>query len=259
MPDTPAYKILMSNLGYLRGISGRLFEHIRYLHRHIHCSVEVQKTALKQLAQLIETENPDICCFVEIDQGSSDCANFNQLEALISDAYPYSDIENKYGQASKLRHRPRSKGKSNAFMAKHPVPYEKIYFIHGTKRLIYKIILPFELTVFFTHFSLQKNIRAKQFWEIRQLLMDTPGDILFLGDFNILSGFQELAPLLQGNKLHLLNREDNPTFRFHRFERVLDLCLCSDNILPRVNLRIIPQPFSDHAALLVEVEAPGHV
>lgn len=244
----------MSNLGYLRGINGRLFEHFRYLHRHIHCSADVQKRALKQLKHLIDAEDPDICCLVEIDQGSADSAHFNQLEGLASEAYPFSDIENKYGRTSMRRYLPRSKGKSNAFMAKQDLPHEKLFFTHGTKRLIYKIGLPSGITLFFTHFSLKHVVRARQFREVRQLLAETPGDSIFLGDFNIFRGFQELAPLLQGNNLHLLNREGDHTFTFHRFQKTLDLCLCTQSLVPRVNLRIIPQPFSDHAALLVEVK-----
>ena len=57
----------------------------------------------------------------------------------MNEKYHFFDIENKYGQASRLRSLPFSKGKSNAFLAKQKFDYEKIYFHHGTKRLIYKI------------------------------------------------------------------------------------------------------------------------
>lgn len=247
------YRIFMSNLGYLRGINGRLIDHVRYLHRHFYCPVDVQKQALQQLIALLEAERPDICCFVEIEKGSSDCANFNQIEALLSDAYAFYDIENKYGPASRLLHLPRTRGKSNAFLAKQPVPFEKIYLSHGTKRLIYKLTLPSGVQVFFTHFSLQKSVRKKQFTEMRQLLEQAGGECMLLGDFNVMGGFGELAPLLEGSRLRLLSDERHPTFTFHRFEKALDLCLCSDTLAERVQLRIVPQPFSDHSALLVEI------
>lgn len=246
-------KILMSNLGYLRGIDGRLIQHMLYAHRHFYCPVDIQKRALQQLIALIDSENPDICCFVEIDKGSSTSAHFNQIEHLIGDTYPYFDIENKYALTSRLRDLPRSKGKSNAFIAKRDVPYEKLYFDHGTKRLIYKLRLSDNLTLFFAHFSLKKPVRAQQLLQIRHLLETTPGRHIFLGDFNILTGFGELKPLLAQSDLCLLNDESVPTFTFHRFEKTLDLCLCSSSLRGNLGLRVIPQPFSDHAALLLNI------
>jgi len=245
----------MSNLGHMRGINGKLAHHLRYAHRHVYCSIAAQKKSLQQLTAILEQEDPDICCFVEIDKGSSDSANFNQLEVLVNEKYHFSDIENKYGQKSRLRSLPFSRGKSNAFLAKQKFDYEKIYFNHGTKRLIYKITLDKNTTLLFTHFSLKKQVRAQQLVHVRELIQTTPGDVILLGDFNVLSGFQELAPLLHDNNLRLLNKEHEPTFTFHRLQRAIDLCICSENIAERLDLRIIPQPYSDHAALLVELRS----
>ena len=244
----------MSNLGYLRGIDGRLVQHLLYAHRHFYCSIDTQKRALQQLIGLIEEENPDLCCFVEIDKGSSTSAHFNQMEMLVSEKYPFFDIENKYALDSKLRTLPRSRGKSNAFLSKREYPYEKMYFDHGIKRLVYKIQLEPALTVFFAHFSLKKEVRAQQLLQVKQLMEHTPGEHIFLGDFNILTGFRELGPLLHGQKLKLMNREEDPTFTFHRIQKVLDLCICSESLAKRLHLRVIPQAFSDHSALFLEIQ-----
>ena len=75
-----------------------------------------------------------------------------------------------------------------------------------------------------------------------------------LGDFNIHSGFSELAPLLHENNLVLRNKEDAPTFRFHTVRLPLDLCICSHGIAARTELKIIPQPYSDHEALLLTIK-----
>lgn len=244
-------RIFMSNLGYLRGINGCLQSHIRYAHRHFYCSPGAQEASLKQLVQLIDQTEPDICCFVEIDKGSANLKNFNQLERLASERYPFFDIENKYGPLSRLRSLPLTRGKSNGFIANREMPYEKIFFTHGTKRLIYKVTLKPQLTLFFAHFSLKKAVRAEQLLQTRQIIHDTPGDIIFLGDFNIHSGFGELAPLMHENNLVLMNQENVPTFRFHTSRLPLDLCICSQNIAKNAELKIIPQPFSDHEALLL--------
>jgi endonuclease/exonuclease/phosphatase family metal-dependent hydrolase len=247
------HKILMSNLGYFRGIDGRLIQHFIRGHRHFYCRVDVQKKAIRQLLDIIEKEDPDICCFVEVDKGSTTSAYFNQMEELITEKYPFFSIENKYGLDSKLRSSPRTKGKSNAFIAKWEFPFEKIYFDYGTKRLIYKIGLEPGLTLFFSHFSLKRNVRAQQLLQVREILAQTQGEVIFLGDFNIWSGFDELAPLFHENNLYLANTGGHFTFRLHRFQKVLDLCICSQSLKPRLDLQVIPQPFSDHAALLVEV------
>jgi endonuclease/exonuclease/phosphatase family metal-dependent hydrolase len=246
-------KILMSNLGYLRGISGTLSHHFMYAHRHVYCSAETQKKYLKQLSTLIELESPDICCFVEIDKGSGNSGSVNQLEALVNDVYPFFDIENKYAKTSRLRRFTFTKGKSNGFLAKKEMPFEKIYFSHGKKRLIYRIEIAKNVTLFFTHFSLKQSIRAQQLLHIKRIVNETKGESIILGDFNILTGFNELAPLLHNNEFVLLNNNE-PTFTFHRSKKVLDLCICSSSLAPKTNLKIIPQSFSDHAALLVEID-----
>jgi endonuclease/exonuclease/phosphatase family metal-dependent hydrolase len=247
--------IFMGNLGYLRGINGSLGHHARFAYRHLYCSPKTQKECIKQVIDIIGANKPDLCCFVEIDKGSSDLRYFNQLEALVTEEYPFFDIENKYGPTSKLRHLPLMKGKSNGFLSRVKYDYEKIYFTQGTKKLIYKIKLEPGVTLFFAHFSLKKAVRALQLQQVRGLISETPGEIIFLGDFNIHTGFGELAPLLQENDLIVLNKEEEPTFRFHRTLLPLDLCVVSRGLADRIELKIIPQPYSDHEALLLTLKA----
>ncbi len=251
-----SYKILLSNLGYARGISGKFSHHVRYLHRHFYCSPGIQKHALGQLSTLIAREDPDLCCFVEIDKGSFTSAGYNQLHALIDEKYPYFHIENKYGPTSHLRSFFVTRGKSNGFMAKQDFPHEKIYFRHGTKRLVYKIALAPRLDLFFSHLSLSKAMRCAQLLEVRELMGNVSGEALFLGDFNILSGLSELSPLLEHSGIVLLNQENEPTFTFHKRRLLLDLCFCSAGIAASSRLTVVPQAYSDHAALMLEVTVP---
>lgn len=247
-------KILFSNLGYARGIGGTLAEHVVYAHRHLYCTPDVQKATLRQLSALIEQEDPDICCFVEIDEGSFTSARFNQLAALLNDHYRFFDVENKYAPNSRLRSFFLTRGKSNAFISKTEIPFEKVYFSMGTKRLIYRVVLRDDVNLYFTHFSLTHSVRLRQIAEIKKLVHSTPGEVILLGDFNVLTGLSELAPLLVDENLILLNREDSPTFRFHRRHLVLDLCLCSPKIAKKAELKVLPQPYSDHAALILDVD-----
>jgi endonuclease/exonuclease/phosphatase family metal-dependent hydrolase len=249
-------KILLSNLGYARGINGQLAQHLLHANRHLYCSPSIQQHSLRQLGALIEQENPDICCFVEIDQGSIASSGFNQLNALINEKYHFFDIESKYAPASILRSFFITKGKSNAFIAKRFFSYEKLYFKCGTKRLIYKIQIREDLILFFAHFSLNKSVRQRQLIEAGILMSSANHETMFLGDFNILSGASELEPLLRYGPFTLLNRENQPTFTFHKHRLMLDLCICSANISKHTDLKIIPQSYSDHDALLVEIRWP---
>jgi endonuclease/exonuclease/phosphatase family metal-dependent hydrolase len=253
MTRMKTFKILLSNLGYCRGIDGRLTQHIFYAHRHFYCTPTAQNHSLQQLNALIAREDPDICCFVEIDKGSFTSAGYNQIQALINEKYVFYDIENKYAQASRLRSFFITKGKSLAFIAKRAFSHEKLYFRCGTKRLIYKIDLDETLTLFFAHFSLNKVVREKQILQAGELMRSAVREVIFLGDFNILTGINELDPLLKQGPFVLLNREDIPTFTFHKHRLVLDLCICSKGIAERANLKVVSQPYSDHAALVLEV------
>lgn len=207
----------------------------------------------RQLTEIIRRERPDLCCFVEIEQAVFHEENFCVIKDIVGESYPFFDIENKYLPASRLRSFPLTQGKSNAFMAKHQFPHSKLHFSSGTKRLIYKIQLAPELTLFFSHFSLNRKTRAQQLLEVHKLVNDTPGEVIFMGDFNILKGFSELSSLLKDGDLVLLN-DNQPTFTFHIFKRVLDICLCTKDISEKCRLQIIPQPYSDHSALLLEVD-----
>jgi endonuclease/exonuclease/phosphatase family metal-dependent hydrolase len=247
------YKIMFSNIGYAKGINGYLHQHILNANRYFYCSKNVQQKSLQQLKALITRENPDLCCLVEVDNGSLHSSYHNQLETLCDYTYRFHDIANKYGETSPLRYLPLHKGKCNAFLAKQDFPFRRLYFAHGAKRLLYHIRLHESINLFFAHFSLQEKVRAKQFQELAALIHETGGDTIILGDFNILKGFKELTPLLQAQPLTLMNREAEHTFTFHRTRLTLDLCLCSESLASKASLKIIEQPFSDHAALLLEI------
>lgn len=250
----PNYKIMFSNIGYAKGINGYLHQHIVNANRYFYCSPAVQQKVLHQLKMLIKKEAPDICCLVEIDQGSVHSGYHNQLETLFDNQYPFHNIASKYGEKGLLRKMPLHKGKCNAFLAKQDFPFERLYFSRGGKRLVYHLTLPDEVHLFFAHFSLREKMRAQQFKELSRLVAAVSGEVIILGDFNILKGLEELAPLMQHRPLVLLNREEEHTFTFHRSRLLLDLCLCSPSLVKNASLRVIEQPFSDHAALMLELQ-----
>jgi hypothetical protein len=247
------FRIFFSNIGYAKGINGCLQHHLLYSYRHLYCPADIQKKVFNQINAVIEKEDPDLCCFVEIEQGMLEKIKYNEHNILLSGEYKYFDLENKYGRQSWLRNLPWMQGKSNAFMSKTKLPYEKIFFEFGIKRLVYKIHLSKNITIFFAHFSLKESVRQRQLQHVKKLFKQTKGEIIFLGDFNILTGLKELEPLFN-QSLILINDPTKPTFTFHKSSLLLDLCLCSKEIAPYLSLTIHPQPYSDHAALIVDIK-----
>lgn len=254
-PESTRYRIMLSNVGYARGIDGSLRSHVRHSYRYLYCPRRVQRRAIDQLKALIHEEDPDLCCLIEIDKGSVNTAFFNQMSVLVGPTYAWHDIENKYGSTSLLRRLPVSSGKCNGFLSKRSLDYEKIYFTVGTKRLIYKIKLAPGLTVFFAHFSLRRAVRREQFQELRRVIDDTEGNVIVLGDFNIFDGHQELAPLLEQGDLELVSDPTAPTFVFSGNTMALDLCFCSKALAAGSNVRVRHQEYSDHFAVILEFGA----
>lgn len=247
-------RILFSNLGYARGIDGSLWQHVSRFSRNFYHSIELQKQVLAQFKALVNAAEPDLCCLVEIDQGSPHSSYFNQLHALIDETYPFYDIADKYGENSALGYMPLHIGKSNAFFSKQNLPFRRLYFRYGAKRLLYHLKPHPGLHVFFAHFSLIRKVRLRQFEEVNALVKNIKEDVIILADFNVTQGFSELTPLIEGSNLRIVNKPDEHTFMFHRRELALDLCLCSKSLLSRLSLAIVDQPFSDHDALLVSID-----
>lgn len=248
------WRILLSNIGYARGIGGSVRDHSRYFYRYLWCSPETQSAALARLRQIIAREQPDVCCLVEIDQGSLNTAWVNQIRHLIDADYAYFDVENKYGRYSLLRHMAIAGGKSNAFLAREPLEFEKSWLTVGVKRLVYRIRLRDDLHLFFAHFSLRHGRRRLQFRQLARLVAETEGEVIVMGDFNIFRGNEEIAPLLEETGLQLMDGQGAPTFRFSDRELILDLCMVSPRLRDAARLQVLDQPFSDHNALLLDVE-----
>lgn len=244
-------KILFSNMGYAKGIDGTLWQHVSRASRHLYCPVPIQTHILGQLKDIMKKEDPDLCCFVEIDQGSFHSAYLNQLQYLVGPEYPFFDIANKYGENSWRRKIPLYGSRSNAFISRKELEFDRLYFRNGTKRLLYRVRLPDNIFVLFSHFSLDRNVRVHQFEEVKAMVDQCPGDVILLADFNIMHGFKELDALTSQTNLRILNDESKSTFQFHRRELALDLCLCSEPLQNRLTLDVIDQPYSDHDALLI--------
>ena len=174
------YRIFFSNIGYAKAFDGGLKSHLLHAYRHVYCPPAVQYQALHQLKTLIDRDKPDLCCLLEIDSGSFYSSYINQISRLIDENYPFHDIADKYGNL--LRKLPLHKGKSNAFMARKKVPFERRYFASGSKRLVYRVQIE-KIVLYFAHFSLRASTRQKQFKQVHEWMNAESGEVILLGDF----------------------------------------------------------------------------
>lgn len=248
-------KILMSNIAYARGFDGALGTHVGRAYRHLYCSTAVQKRVMGDVKRLLDHEQPDVCCFVEVERGGKGAKSFDQLRSLLDERFMYADIANKYFAKGGYKWLPVLGRKCNAFCSNRPLEFEHVYLDAGIKRLVYKITINPRLTLFFAHFSLRRSVRRLQFAGLRRVLRFTPGEHIVMGDFNIFGGAEELAPFLRKTKLLVVNDPELPTFRFHRSRALVDLAMCSPGIRDRAALRIVEQHYSDHAALILDLHA----
>lgn len=245
MPKT--IKILSYNLGYCSGFTGSLPQYVLYGHRHVKPSAKVKGKVFDALQTLMKTEQPDLCCFQEIDDHA-----LRELETRLGTDYVHFHGQNKYGEASILRRIPHFSRKGNGFVAKNTSTFTTHYFKTGVKKLFFEIDVAPDLAVFAGHFALGKQARQKQFEELKHLLQEKKRVIL-CGDFNIFKGFGELQDLIHHYDLRILNTDTDHTFPAHRPKRSLDLFICSKDIDVQ-SFKVLAEPkVSDHLPVIMEV------
>ena len=251
---TSGVRVLLSNVAYGRGLSGSFSDQILRAYRHVYTRPSVRAAVVEEVRQLVEATRPDVAGFIEVDRRLASGPSLDRLLSVLAPTHPHGDVANKYFETPRGRFVPVLGRNCNAFCATTPLPFERMYLPNGMKRLVHKITLAPELTLFFAHLSLRRAVRARQIADLGRLVAVTPGEHILMGDFNVFGGLDELRPLLEASPLVLLNDEAKTTHRFHRTHRVLDLGFCSPSLRGRASLDVIEQSYSDHAALLLRLE-----
>jgi len=236
------FKILIANLEYGVGLDGSLKDWLLKGHRFFHLTQKIEKIFLDKFKNIIQKENPDLICINEIKK--------DQIHHLTDEIYQYHNTELKYGPHGKIRKTtPLHKNNYSATLSKHDLQIEKKFLKNGAKKLFYEINLPNNTKLSFFHFSLNKRIRHKQFQEIYELYKSQASKII-CGDFNIIYGLQELDELTK--TLDLKHAHQEPNFPASRPFMPLDLVLHSPHL--EIETKILPEIFSDHLAVLIEIK-----
>ncbi len=234
------FKILLLNSGYFTGIKGNILEYIIKFPRFFYLRKKIKNQNLNLLIDLIYDEKPDLICLVEVKKE-------NQINYLLNKNYSFCNIENKYWKNSILRKLPYFKNNCNGFISKYPLNFQKHYMKNWTKKLIYEIILPWEISLIMWHFSLNAKTRQKQFQEINQFFSHKDKKII-CGDFNIFKGLKETDCFIQNWFKYTHKKSTFPSFKPNK---ILDLFLCSSNI--QAKARVLDIQISDHLPVILKL------
>lgn len=231
-------KILLSNFWYGLNSNGKYHT---YLSKHIEKKKNEQES-LTKLRNIILKEDPEIVCICEIMK--------DQLTNELIKELPYNVTSStKYSKKAFIGKYIFWHSRYNAFLSKKKYKSEKFYLSSWIKRLVYKIEIKKDTFIYFWHFSLRKNIRKKQFFELSTLIDSNKSNII-CGDLNIFGWVDELSELVRLSWLKIYSPWK--TFPSHKPKHIFDMFLVSKNI--DFDTYLLPEIFSDHLAIIGEIK-----
>lgn len=240
-------RIMIYNAGYFRGLTGKLSEYAFNFNRVLFGCAEFKDGISKEIAQLVKENNPDILFLEEIRNEPY----MSHVKAL----FEKSHIDEKYGSGSFLRRIPFFVGNCNGVFLREPFSVTKRYLKNGTKKLVYRVDVGENTSLFFSHFALGKSMRKRQFLEIAEMAKGKK-QIIVAGDFNIFGGVAELKELLKTADLRVANNVAEQTFPSFHPKHAIDLFLVSSSI-KIANVRVLRGVlFSDHLPVIIEIDEP---
>lgn len=236
------FRVLLMNLGYATGLDGSFRSYLTQWYRYLYTPQRIIRQVRRSIYTLLNREDPDLCCFVEI----------HHKHGFVPHPHAYtSHIDNKYGRFSILRYLPFFRDNCNGFFSHHALRFQKRYFKNGAKKLIYDIHLGNGLSLLLVHFSLRRDTRRLQCRELQSILRGRHHTIV-CGDFNIFRGTRELHALAESCGLRIVNAH-HPTFPSAHPCKVLDLFLCP-KAMHAVSARVFSDvKVSDHLPVMLEV------
>ncbi len=236
------FRVLLMNVGYATGLDGSMRSYLLQWYRYLYTPQKIIRKVRQSIYSLLNRENPDLCCFVEI----------HRKHGFVPHPHAYtSHINNKYGRFSLLRYLPFFRDNCNGFFSHHQLKFQIRYFKNGSKKLIYDIDIGNGMSLFLVHFSLRRDIRRLQFRELKVMLKDRP-NVILCGDFNIFRGTRELHALAEACNLKIINAHA-PTFPAVKPRKALDLFLCPKS-LEHVHAQVMGDvQVSDHLPVLLEM------
>jgi endonuclease/exonuclease/phosphatase family metal-dependent hydrolase len=234
-------KIFFSNCGYATGLTGRYSEYLFLSWRYLRLNTE----SLAPIVDCIKYEKPEIVALVEM--------NFRQykyLKKVLREEYPHTCEVDKYGRS--FWHKILPIRNVNMILSKQPIEKTShLLFKHGTKRGILKVQIG-RLHILLVHLALGRAVRTKQIAELKEMLFHQKSTIC-AGDFNTFLGGVEISSILEEDKFISVNKKHLGTFPSYSPSKELDYVLGSPDV-HLTKFHVLPETFSDHRALMFELE-----
>ena len=239
---------MIYNIAYGTGAPGTMLENIGTGYRYLRASAH----HLERLIEFIRSENPDIVGLLEVDTGSYRTAALNQVESIAAGLNHYHQSSVKYAGGSFGRKAPIFRNQANAVLTREPVDQNVFHFFDmGFKRLVIEVEYT-GVTLFLVHLSLRKRVRKKQLQMLAELIGNRPR-VVVGGDFNALSGEDELRDFRKVLSLKSANIASLPTFPSWKPRKELDFILHSEDIALK-SFAVTDVRFSDHLPLVANIE-----
>jgi endonuclease/exonuclease/phosphatase family metal-dependent hydrolase len=242
-------RFLVYNIAYGTGSPNRgAYERLFTVHRYIRTS----SSHLDRIIEFIRESKSDVVGLVEVDTGSYRTNFNNQVETVANHLKSYHHSSIKYGRRSLGRALPILNKQANAILTKEKAPVINYhYFPRGFKKLIIEVDVQ-GIRFFLVHLSLQKRIRKMQLEHLAGIVKAN-GPTIIAGDFNTMSGPEELKSFQSELGLTNPNKKNAPTYPSWNPKKQLDFILCSKEIkIKNFELRIVK--FSDHLPLILDFD-----
>jgi endonuclease/exonuclease/phosphatase family metal-dependent hydrolase len=239
-------RILVYNIAYGTGSTGSVHNRLLTAHRYLKTNGE----HFEKISDFIESSNADIVGLVEADAGSYRTGYHNQIADLAARLKHYHFGSVKYGENSFSRNIPILNKQSNALLTRDLSVESKLHFLsRGMKKLVIEVDIN-NVKVFVVHLSLRKAVRDRQLTLLADLIpSNTP--VIVAGDFNTMSGSEELENFMLETGLINPNRAELPTYPAWKPKKQLDYLLHSREIVPEYFA--VPQvDYSDHLPLIMD-------
>ncbi len=209
---------------------------------------------LQEIIQFFKEMDPDVIGLVEVDAGSYRSGKKNQAEVIASDLGHYHTYKSKYAENHPfLTKVPILNKQGNAFITRDTIAREHFHYVtRGVKKLV--IELELEHVVFLlVHLALSYKTRMSQLRELKQIVKSIKKPCIVAGDFNVLTGKDELELFREASGLIEPESNTIPTFPSWKPKMDLDFVFHTRGI--KVTRIHVPQVlYSDHLPVVCDFE-----
>jgi len=211
---------------------------------------------IDRISDFLDSLHADIVCLAEVDGGSYRHNQCNQAESLASDKEWTYRFAGKYGSGSLFSHLPILSSQGNAVLSALPISsYSERTFSKGIKKTFLDVEFD-GFHVLLAHLSLGKRARKTQLQEMSRYCDQLSKPVILGGDFNLIYGDHELAPLT-GTGLKDADSKARPTFPSRMPKLRLD-CMLTDKEIHVENVDVPRTCLSDHLPLVCDFSVAGN-